>query len=77
MAAEEPGWRELIQAFLDHPEKSALFMVLIVGAWRWIRELLHSSKEDTQQETFMETLLRENKELRAELKEARRRNGDG
>ena len=72
MAVDDFGWKEMIQAFIDHPEKSALFMVLIVGAWRWIRELLHSSKEETQQETFTELLLRENKELREELKKMRR-----
>ena len=76
MAAEEFGWKELVQAFIEHPEKSALFMVLIVGAWRWIRELFHVSKEESQQETFMETLLRENKELRDELKKARRNHAE-
>lgn len=75
MADEPTRWHELVVAILDHPEKLALGFVLLVGFWRWIRELLHSSKEDSQHETFVDTLLRrlkeaehENKELRDELR---------
>lgn len=75
MADEPTKWHELIVAILDHPEKLALGFVLLAGFWRWIRELFRESKEDSQHETFVDSLLRrlreaeqENKELRDELR---------
>jgi len=73
----DPGnWATLLQWALSNPEKGALFLVVMAGAWRWIRELRKEATEDRQHDSFTEILLRENKELRAELKELRRRNGD-
>lgn len=75
MADEPIKWHDLLVAVLDHPEKLALGFVLLAGFWRWIRELFHESKEDSQHETFVDSLLRrlkeseqENKELRDELR---------
>lgn len=75
MADEPTKWYDLLVAVLDHPEKLALGFVLLAGFWRWIRELFHESKEDSQHETFVDSLLRrlkeseqENKELRDELR---------
>ncbi len=56
-----------LRTFFDHPEKSALFIVLLAGIWRWIRELIREWRGDIHEETLMESLLRENRELRAEL----------
>lgn len=67
----------MLQWVLANPEKGALFLVILAGAWRWIRELRKEVVEDRQHENLTEMLLRENKELRAELKDLRRRNGNG
>ena len=70
--ADNSGWVEqVLRAFFDHPEKSALAVVVLAGAWRWLRELIREWRGDAQEETLMETLLRENRELRAELRRAR------
>jgi len=77
---DSSNWATLLQWALSNPEKGALFLVVMAGAWRWIRELRKEVAEDRQHDSFTEILLRENKELRAELKELRRRNvdpGDG
>ena len=76
MDADPGNWATLLQWALSNPEKGALFLVVMAGAWRWIRELRKEATEDRQHDSFTEILLRENKELRAELKELRRRNGD-
>lgn len=61
------GWIErLFTLFLNNPEKSALVVVVLAGAWRWIRELIREARGDAQEETLMEILLRENKEQREE-----------
>jgi len=73
---DSSNWATLLQWALSNPEKGALFLVVMAGAWRWIRELRKEVAEDRQHDSFTEILLRENKELRAELKELRRRNGD-
>lgn len=70
------NWATLLQWALSNPEKGALFLVVMAGAWRWLRELRKEAVEDRQHDSFTEILLRENKELRAELKELRRRNGN-
>lgn len=77
MSDEPSQWATVLQWVLANPEKGALFLVVLAGAWRWIRELRREVVEDKHQESFTEILLRENKELRAELKELRRRNGNG
>lgn len=72
MADNSAGWIEqVLRAFFDHPEKSALSVVVLAGAWRWLRELIREWRGDAQEETLMETLLRENRELRAELRRVR------
>lgn len=75
MGDDSSNWAALLQWALSNPEKGALFLVVMAGAWRWIRELRKEVAEDRQHDSFTEILLRENKELRAELKELRRRNG--
>lgn len=70
-------WAALLQWILGNPEKVALFLVILAGAWRWLRELRHDVVDDQRHETFTEMLLRENKELRAELRELRKKNGNG
>lgn len=69
MSSETSEWITLLQWAIGNPEKGALALVLVMGAWKWIRELRKELKEDQQHESFTETLLRENKELRAENKE--------
>lgn len=70
-------WAALLQWILGNPEKGALFLVILAGAWRWLRELRRDAVDDQQHETFAEMLMRENKELRAELRDLRRKNGHG
>ena len=71
MADNAPSWSELATAFLTHPEKGALLLVLVAGAWRWIRELWRESKEDLSHESLVELLMKENRELRNELRTER------
>lgn len=61
----EHTWPRLIIALLSSPEKIALGLVIAVGAWRWIRELIREARGAAQEETLVEMLLRENRELRA------------
>jgi len=75
------SWSELIKIVLANPEKGALLLVLLAGAWRWLRELRHADKEDTAKESYLDALVKENRLLREELREERRRarrtgNGD-
>ena len=58
-------WAALLQWVLGNPEKGALFLVILAGAWRWLRELRRDVVDDQQHESFTEILMRENKELRA------------
>lgn len=67
------SWSELIKIVLAHPEKGALLLVLLAGAWRWLRELRHADKEDTAKESYLDALVKENRLLREELREERRR----
>ena len=69
MSAETGDWFALLHWAIQNPEKGALALVLLAGAWRWVRELRKDWKEDAHQETFTEVLMKENKELRAENKE--------
>ena len=65
------AWSRLALALLSSPEKIALGLVIAVGAWRWIRELIHEARGAVHEETLVEMLLRENRELRAELRKRR------
>lgn len=67
MADNASNWPELLAAIFNNPEKGALLLVLMAGAWRWIRELWRESKEDTHHESLVETLMEENRKLREEL----------
>ena len=69
MSTEASDWVVLIQWAISNPEKGALALVLLMGAWRWLRELRKELKGDEQQESFTDVLMKENKELRAENKE--------
>jgi Sec-independent protein translocase protein TatA len=69
MSTETSDWIGLLHWAISNPEKGALTLVLVMGAWKWVRELRKDWKEDQHQETFTETLLRENKDLRAENKD--------
>jgi hypothetical protein len=76
-------WADLFRWVMSNPDKGALFLVIIAGAGRWLRELWHEGKEAVQHETFTESLIRErtglnednvklrdeNKKLRDELRE--------
>ena len=77
MTDDSGHWAALLQWILGNPEKGALFLVILAGAWRWLRELRRDVVDDQHHETFAEMLLRENKELRAELRELRKKNGNG
>lgn len=68
MSADATDWIVLLHWAIQNPEKGALALVLLAGAWRWIRELRKDWKEDAHQETFTEVLMKENKELRTENK---------
>lgn len=76
MTGDSGHWAALLQWILGNPEKGALFLVILAGAWRWLRELRRDVVDDQYHETFAELLLRENKELRAELRELRKKNGN-
>jgi len=75
VADDAGSWASLVQWVLSNPEKGALFLVIAAGAWRWLRELRGEAKTEDSKESFMDILLRENKELRAELRRYRRRPG--
>lgn len=57
---------------MEHPEKGALILVVLAGAWRWLRELFREHKDDERHDTLMERLLREDQGLRAENAQLRR-----
>jgi hypothetical protein len=60
-----------LRAFITNPEKAALLLVIVVGAWRWIREMIRELRGAEREETLMEMLIRENRELREELRKDR------
>lgn len=62
------AWSRLALTLLSSPEKMALGLVIAVGAWRWIRELIREARGAVHEETLVEMLLRENRELREELR---------
>ncbi len=59
-------WTAIIVHILSHPDKVALCIVIMVGAWRWIRELIREARGIAQEESLIETLLRERKESQLE-----------
>lgn len=71
MADNASSWSELLSAIFSNPEKGALFLVLIAGTWRWIRELWREGKEDEHHESLVKMLMEENRKLREELREKR------
>lgn len=71
MDADATAWSRLALALLNSPEKLALMLVIGVGAWRWIREVIRELRGAAQEETLLETLIRENRELREENRELR------
>lgn len=73
MVDEANNWAGFLQWVLSNPEKGALFLVLLAGAWTWIKELRGKAKTDDAKEEFLDTLIRENKDLRGELREERRK----
>ena len=62
--ADEPKWLEALLSILDHPEKGALFLVILAGAWRWLRELFREHREDAQHDSVLDNLLKECHDLR-------------
>lgn len=68
------AWSRLALTLISSPEKMALGLVIAVGAWRWIRELVREARGAVHEETLVEMLLRENRDLREELR--RRRDDD-
>lgn len=76
---DDSSWTSIVVNILSRPEKVALGLVVLVGAWRWIRELIREARGIAQEESLIETLLRERKEsqsenraLREELRELRK-----
>ena len=65
------SWSRLALTLLSSPEKIALGLVVVVGAWRWIRELIREARGTQHEETLVEMLLRENRQQRDELKQSR------
>jgi len=45
VADNASSWSELLAAIFSNPEKGALFLVLLAGAWRWIRELWREARK--------------------------------
>ena len=73
-------WFNLLQWLAENPEKGSLALVLVVGAWRYLRETRTDGKADEARESFTDILLEENRKLREELlaeRERSRRNRAG
>lgn len=84
--ADDGGLGSVLQLIATHPEKGALLLVVLAGAWRWIRELFRENKDDSRHDTVMDRLLKndamlreenaslrdENERLRRELRSGRR-----
>lgn len=73
---DDSSWPAALVGMIAHPEKVALALVIAVGAWRWIRELVREARGAAQEETLLEMLLRENRELREELRRLRKEHHD-
>lgn len=58
--------KSLFEMLMDNPEKGALLLVILTGAWRWIRELFREKTEDDQHNVFVERILKDDWQLRAE-----------
>lgn len=68
---DDKTWTSILSDVFTHPDKIALGFVIIVGAWSWIKQLIREARGTAQEETLIETLLRENRELREELRNRR------
>ena len=63
----------VLRWIFDHPEKGAMFIVLMAGGWRILREILKDVRGiPSDQERTVERLTRENRDLREELTRQRR-----
>ena len=69
----------MVRWALENPERGAMAIVLAAGGWRILREIMKDIRgTKTREETLIETLMRENDELRRENHELRNRSrGDG
>lgn len=83
VADDSGDWANIVRWIVANPEKLALALVLVTGAWRWIREAIHDAKGTTREETLVDTLLKErnalaeeNKGLRAEIRDMQK-SGNG
>lgn len=78
MDANETGLVvSLFKTIIDNPEKAALGLVILVGGWRTVLEIMHYNKREESKEDYVDALIKENKELREELRRIRNsRNGD-
>lgn len=74
MADDAGGWLAAITAFIERPEKVALLLVVLAGAWRWIRELFREGKDDNRHDTLMDRLLKNDAVLREENDQLREEN---
>ena len=66
-------WVSVLKWIAENPEKGSLALVLVVGAWRYLREARTDTKAVDARESFTETLIEENRKLREELLEERER----
>ncbi len=87
--ADEPSTLIILKWALENPEKSALGMVMLAGVWQWLREFRRVGRGDNERDSVLDTLMKEiielrkdrdnladeNRELRKEIRESRRRNG--
>jgi hypothetical protein len=80
---DDSSWTAVAISIISHPEKLALGVVILVGAWRWIRELIREARGIAHEESLLDMLLRERKEsqsenraLREELRELRKEHHD-
>lgn len=46
MADDAGSWAGLLQWVLSNPEKGALFLVLMAGAWTWIKDLRSELRDE-------------------------------
>lgn len=75
-AVTEDSVKEILGWIFQNPEKGALFIVVVAGGWRIIREIIKDVRGNSKEETLIETLLKENHDLRAENHELRKERRD-
>lgn len=54
---DESFYSTWLRAFLTNPEKAALLLVIVVWAWRWIREIIRELRGAERDETLLEMLI--------------------